>query len=366
MTHVLFDGDIRRYPGLRSLFWQWGVTVGRLSAEDWAPAGPTVEDCDAVVYLGAENLVSSGDSSAMPDGAGTEGEAASAAAPLLFIGSWLADESRKTPWVTIPDPGPGGSRLRAALQSCRERSRVLRGESEIRHDRDQFRNFLGHELRSPLTAINTALTVLAAEKEPGSDAAKMLAIARRNLTRLSRTVEWSQEMLALAEGPLTATLGPIRLACLAEALPERLDIHLDQEDGGFEVMTDPRLLGMLAAQMERVLAYARPGIDPVFRLDLDPETRDGRLTARVVTDSRGTREGPVARTGGVPSGQVFVAESGTELHHLVRLLISPNLLQALGVRPRLTCPDPATLELSLGLHRRTGKPSPLSQPSLSF
>ncbi len=366
MTHVLFDGDIRRHPGLRSLFWQFGVTVGSLSAADWALPGPTVEDCDAVVYLGGENRVSAGDSGAMPDGAETEGEFASAAAPLLVIGSWLANESLKTPWVTIPDPGPGGSHLRAALQSCQERSRMLRGDPDVRHDRNQFRNFLGHELRSPLTAINTALTVLAAEKDQGSDSAKMLAIARRNLTRLTRTVDWSQELLALADSPLTAALGPISLVSLAESLPDHLEVRLGDEDRAFEVMTDPRLLGVLAVQMERVLAYACPGNRPVFRLDLDPGTRDCRLTATVRTDPTAPHGTGASRTGGVPTGQALVDESGTELQHLVQYLISPDLTQVLGVKPRVTCTDPGTVALNLGLPGWTGKYSPLSETSLSF
>ena len=366
MTHVLFDGDIRRHPGLRSLFWQFGVTVGSLSAADWALLGPTVEDCDAVVYLGGENRVSAGDSGAMPDGAETEGEFASAAAPLLVIGSWLGNESLKTPWVTIPDPGPGGSHLRAALQSCQERSRMLRGDPDVRHDRNQFRNFLGHELRSPLTAINTALTVLAAEKDQGSDSAKMLAIARRNLTRLTRTVDWSQELLALADSPLTAALGPISLVSLAESLPDHLEVRLGDEDRAFEVTTDPRLLGVLAVQMERVLAYACPGNRPVFRLDLDPGTRDCRLTATVRTDPTAPHGTGASRTGGVPTGQALVDESGTELQHLVQYLISPDLTQVLGVKPRVTCTDLGTVALNLGLPGWSGKYSPLSETSLSF
>lgn len=365
MTHVLFDGDIRQHPGLRSLLWQWGVTVGRLSTGSGTCSVPTVEDCDAVVFLGAEDLVSSGDSGAMPDGAETEGAAASAAAPLLVIGSWLQNESRRTPWVTIQDPGPGGSRLRAALQSCQERSRILRGDSDVRHDQDQFRNFLGHELRSPLTAIKTALTVLAADKERGSDAAKMLEIARRNLTRLASTVEWSQEMMVLSETPLAPALGPISLASLAEAMPDHLDVHLPEQDRTFEVMTDPSLLGMLAVQMKRVLAYACPGIPTAFRISMDQESRDGCLIATAVADPGVSPPPGYPRTGGVPAGQSVLVESGTEQQHLVRMLISPELLQALGVRPRLTCTDSGAVELHLGLPGWSGNFAPLAEPLLS-
>jgi hypothetical protein len=365
LTHVLFDGDIRRHPELRSLLWQWGVTVGRLSTDARTCTVPSVEDCDAVVCLGAENQIPSSDSSAMPDGAETEGAVVSAAAPLLVIGSWLQNESRKSPWISILDPGPGGSRLRAALQSCQERSRILRGDSEARQDQDQYRNFLGHELRSPLTAIKTALTVLAADKEPGSDAAKMLDIARRNLTRLAKTVEWSQEMLALSETPLTAALGPVSLATLAEAMSDHLDVQLNERDRTFEVMTDLGLLAMLAVQMERVLDYARPGGRVVFRLSLDKESRDGRLIATVVADPQGSSRPGNPRTGGVPAGQSVLMESGAEQQHLVRMLISPELLQALGVRVRLTCTETGTVELHLGLPGWIENYSPHTEPSLS-
>jgi signal transduction histidine kinase len=347
LAHVLFDGDIRRHPALRSLFWQWGVTVGRLPASVGVGDQATVEDCDAVVHLCSGADPTGFVSGAMPDGAEAEGVAAAEAAPLLVIG---AGPVAAVPWITIPDPGPEGTRLKAALQSCQERTRMLRGDSHSRHDLDQFRNFLGHELRSPLTAIKTALTVLETEgsDEPGS--ARMLRIALRNLIRLTETVEWSQELMSLAEAPPTAELGPVSLASLAEAIPDHLDVHLDEKHESCEVLTDPRLLGILAGQMERVLANACPGSRPVFVLALDPGSGDCRLSAMV------------SRTGGMEAGHDLGDFNRAEFDHLVRMLISPQLLQALGVKPRIPAEDRAEVELTVGLPSCAGTLSPAPGP----
>ncbi len=344
MSHILFDGDIRQFPALRSLFWQWGVTVGRLPDNARATGRATVEDCDAVVLVA--ELADSGDSdsSAMPDGAETEGEAAVEAAPLLVIGDGpVAVE----PWITIPHPGPGGSRLKVALQSCQERARILRGDPHSRHERDQFRDFLGHELRSPLTAIKTALTVLEAEGGRESGSGRMLRIAQRNLIRLAGTVEWSQELMSLAEAPPIAEFGPVSLVSLSKAIPAHLNVHLDEKNGSHEVNTDPRLLGMLAGQMGRVLAFACPGGPATFLLGRDPSSGDCRLSCSVVQDI-GPENGEWSRI---------------EFDHLVRMLISPQLLQVLGVRVRLSAEHVNAVELTLELPLCSGTNSPVPEPT---
>ena len=346
LSHILFDGDIRQYPALRSLFWQWGVTVGRLPAGIRPGGRATVEDCDAVVHVAELADPAEIDSGAMPDGAETEGEAAVEAAPLLVIGTGpVAVE----PWITIPHPGPAGSRLKAALQSCREHARMLRGDTHSRHERDQFRDFLGHELRSPLTAIKTALTVLEAEGGHAPGPGRMLRIARRNLVRLAETVEWSQELMSLAEVPPAADIGPVSLVSLAKAVPSSLNTRLDEKHGTQEVDTDPRLLGMLAGQMRRVLTLACPQGRPVFRLGLDPRSGDCRLSCTVVQDN----------------GPENAEWSRAELDHQVRMLISPQLLQVLGVRPRLSIDDHGTVELALDLPLTTGTVSLAQDPANS-
>lgn len=362
LVHVLFHGDIQRRPALRSLFWQWGVTVGCLPSNIHPPGLATVEDCDAVVHLCGETDPTEFVSGAMPDGGLAEGEAAAEAAPLLVIG---AGPVAGIPWITIPDPGPGGSRLKAALQSCQERARQLRGDSCSSHELEQFRDFLGHELRSPLTAIKTALMVMQAETEHEPGSARMLRIALRNLGRLTETVGWSQELMSLAEAPPTVELTPVSLAILARAIPAHLDVHLDKKHESRKVLTDCRLLGILAGQMERVLAYARPGSRPVFRLELDSDRGDCLLTASVAED----REDPVvSRVSPTDGGGVDHDPpdcNQVEFDHLVRMLISPNLVQILGVRSRISADERGVLELTIGLPRWTGEISPAPDPALT-
>lgn len=343
LTHVLFNGDIQRHPALRSLLWQWGVTVGRLPHNDGTAVRATVEDCDTVLLLIQDPGHEEFDFGAMPDGADAEG-AAAAAAPLLAIGP----ESRtkaENPWVTIPEVGPGGSRLKAALQSCLIRARDLRGQSASRYDDNQFRDFVGHELRSPLTAVKTALTALGVEKTPGPGSVRMLELAMRNLKRLADTVEWSQELVSLAETAPAAHLVPVHATAVAGVIPDHLEVLLEKNGEADEILTDLRLLGILTCQMERVFHYACPGSRPIFHLVLDQDSGDCRLTASVSENGRTTP--PWNRA---------------EFENLARMLISPHLLQVLGVGTRVRIGAGDIAELSLGLPLWTVGATPAREP----
>ena len=344
MAHILFDGDIRRHPALRSLLWQWGVTVGSLPQEIRSPDQVTVEDCDAVILLRGGPTPDRPPQGAMPDGAETEGVAA--AAPLLVIGQGSVPPDS---WVVIPDPGPGGSRLKAALQSCQERARVLRGDRGSRRDLAQFRDFLGHELRSPLTAIKTALAALKVDEAVADNTSGMLDIAQRNLGRLEQTVEWSQDLMGLAEAPPVGDLQPVSLKTLADVFPERLEVRLDAARSAGDVLTDAGLLGRLAIQMERVLSFACPGCSPSFRLESDPDTGEGRLVATVLTSGRHEGHSPVSRAGRLSDATDAAGWNRVEFEHLTRMLVSPELLQALGVRIRIAADSRGVAELSASL-----------------
>ncbi|MEN8005967.1 MAG: hypothetical protein ABFS42_03090 [Candidatus Krumholzibacteriota bacterium] len=340
MAHVLFNGDIQRHPALRSLLWQWGVTVGRLPQGDPAGFQATVEDCDAVLHLQKDSGHAENGFSAMPDGADAGG-AAAAAAPLLVVGS-ESDSLAVNPWITIPDFGPGGSRLKVAVQSCVKRARVLRGEVGSQHDESRFRDFVGHELRSPLTAVKTALTVLGDEKDPAPGSARMLSLALRNLNRLADAVEWSQELMWLAEEAPAADLVPQPASAMVGTIPDHLEVRLDQNSASCEILTDLRLLGILTRQMERVFTFLCPANRPVFRLETDPVSGDCRLSVLVSGIGEETRL------------------DRAEFENLTRMLISPHLLQVLGVKPRLgTGPrDHAELSIVLPLWSAVAPPAP--------
>ena len=356
LAHVLFIGDIQQYPALRTLLWQWGVTVGRLPEDSRSGVQATVEDCDAVVQLNQGSGQAEIDFGAMPDGAEAEGEVA-AAAPLLAIGS----ESENS-WITISEVGPGGSRLKVALQSCLERARVLRGESGSRHDGNQFRDFVGHELRSPLTAVKTALTALGNEKPPGPGSVRMLELAMRNLERLADTVEWSQELRSLAETVPGADLVPVPAAAVAGVIPDHLEVRLEKNCESGEILTDLGLLGILTRQMERVFSYACPGNHPVFRLEFDPDSGDCRLSARVSENEKEATANRVSRSGGKEAGLDKDMWNRTEFENLTRMLISPHLLQVLGVKSRIRSGLRGVVELSIGLPMWSAAASAAREP----
>ncbi len=364
MTHVLFNGEIQQYPALRSLLWQWGVTVGRLPGGDPAGARATVEDCDAVLQLNRVPVHEDreeNDFGAMPDGAEAEG-AVAAAAPLLAIGSESGSENS---WITIPEVGPGGSRLKIALQSCLERARVLRGQSGFQHDENQFRDFVGHELRSPLTAVMTAVTALGDEKSPGPGSIRMLGLAVRNLKRLADTVEWSQELMSLAQGVPAADLVPVPVAAVAGVIPDHLEVRLDKNCESGEILTDLRLLGILARQMERVFSYACPGNSPVFRLEVDPDSGDCRFSALVLENEKEVSARRVSRSGGKETGPDKARWNRTEFENLSRMLISPHLLQVLGVKSRLPSGPRGQAELSIGLPMWSASASMVREPLIT-
>jgi hypothetical protein len=349
LAHVVFDGEIQQHPALRSLLWQWGVTVGPLPGSGRVGVLATVEDCDAVLSVGNKSHASDIDFSAMPDGAEAEG-AAAAAAPLLVVGPLTESGAQfGHELVSIPDFGPGGSRLKAALHSCVEKSRLLRGEAGARHDLNQFRDFVGHELRSPLTAVKTALTALEDSENPDPGAARMLSIALRNLRRLTETVEWSQELTSLAETTPVADLAPVPAAAVARVIPDHLDVHLGQNCESGEILTDLGLLGVLVRQMERVFAYGCPEKRPTFRLEFDPDGGDCRLSAYVTESGNEAASNRVSRSGGREPSRDKATWNRAEFENLSRMLISPQLLQVLGVKTRIPSSQRGTLELSIGL-----------------
>jgi signal transduction histidine kinase len=91
-----------------------------------------------------------------------------------------------------------GDALRRRLEACFAEARRLRGGAEPCPLSLRYRDFLGHELRSPLTALRTALEEIAAS--PG-DPGPLPQIALRNVERLQQVLEWSQGLLALADLP---------------------------------------------------------------------------------------------------------------------------------------------------------------------
>jgi hypothetical protein len=200
MAHILLFGDEAQCAPIRAQLVQWGLTVASLSSGASVPDCIGVDECDVVLVVGGTAAGRPG-----PDAVSDGGRGAVPAAPRLFLsGEASAAERSREVWLSVQDG------CRVARERRNSFGPAIAAPGEDVHQ-------VGHELRSPLTAIKTALEVMEGDlhtwnDEPADIEAqlKMLEIALRNVRRLHRAVEWSQMMLAgpRAGGePLTADSG---------------------------------------------------------------------------------------------------------------------------------------------------------------
>ncbi|MFO7609110.1 MAG: hypothetical protein R6X35_07910 [Candidatus Krumholzibacteriia bacterium] len=197
MPHILIMGPGQPPADTRRRLAAWGLTsAGGGDACHRRP--PTVADCDAVLWFGAPPAL-------LPAAADEP------AAPVLLVGQ---TDPHGAAWQVIPPRKAAGDCLRRALELCCARGRALRERGVEDPLRVRWRDFLGHELRSPLTAIRTALEEI--EAAPG-DPGPLPEIALRNVGRLQQVLEWSQDLLALAESPSGAADEALR--ALAASAP---------------------------------------------------------------------------------------------------------------------------------------------------
>jgi len=317
VSHVVLGGDEHQVSELLPWLKKWGITTGHLGSEDPVP---TVWQCDVVIWSGQPDRYQGACQGTLPDGSGG---AAGPAAPLIFItAEKVPSDLMPVGAISLVGPGPDVSRLRSILRDALVRSQLLRGEfrgdargCEV-DDADAYLHFLGHELRSPLTAIKTALEVL--ESDPGGSQAgpadfthKMLNIALRNVRRLHQTMDWSQELLAAGVAPVVASPREVTVAELASGLARLGAVEVDAECRAQALETDPELVEALVAQMTRAVIMACPEQTPMVALDLCSESPQ---TLRVVVTTIET-----------------VAEPDT-FDRVARFLTSPRLVEALGAR----------------------------------
>lgn len=213
MAHIILYGDESRCAPIRAQLVRWGLTVGSPAAGDPAPEGVGVDACDVVLVVGGAAAGLPGPV-AVSDG----GRGAAPAAPRFYLSDEeLADGCPSSLLPRLLDAGRLAADTRAA------------GAGAVLEDGDDVHR-IGHELRSPLTAIKTALELMESDlgqwrADPADVEAqlKMLQIALRNVRRLHRAIEWSQMLLAgprVEADPLTAAdQAPSARTALVEDAP---------------------------------------------------------------------------------------------------------------------------------------------------
>lgn len=358
MSHVQLGGDEQQVSALRFLLAKWGVTVGRLGPAD---TRPTVLDCDAVILHGNCDPQRDACLGTMPDGSGA---AAGWAAPLIFINDH--DRPRHTlpdDWMVLPGVDPDGSNLQRALQVAVTAADARRNDSSgpepecDRREADSYLHFLGHELRSPLTAIKTSLEVLAGElgdlepeAEDKQSNLKMLTIALRNVRRLQQTVDWSQDLLAAQDSARPARLRQAAVRDLAEGLREVGAVTVVPASRELELLTDPELLEVVATQMIRAVSMACPGQPISLGLGADPDESD--RCHLVVTAADGESAAPSVMSRRTQYVRAYGDDSPRcEVERLARFMVAQCLVTALGgeISTPETDGERPTLVLSLPL-----------------
>ncbi|MCB1182112.1 hypothetical protein KDM41_01680 [bacterium] len=334
MSHVLLDGEERNTAAVRFLLMKWGVTSGAVPS---AGATPTVHDGDAVILAdadAAERMIAAG---TLPHG---PGGAVGPAAPLICITGGRPLPGAPAAWLLLEAIDADGSNLRLALRSSIARARSLRGdprpEPRPEAPQDSYLHFLGHELRSPLTAIKTALEVLEGEMGglgpdgvPPRGPLKMLSIALRNVRRLHRTVEWSQDLLArrdLFATPRPRTLALVELTARLQGLGTVL---LAPDLAEADIDADPDLLESLVTQAARALGLACPDHPLTIAIASGPESAGLDL---LIAAADGATPVPGAVAGRTRLVAAREADTGAceDLERLAGFLVPAELVSAAG------------------------------------
>lgn len=108
--------------------------------------------------------------------------------------------------------------IASAVGQFLERRRAERLDSELNRTREEYLNLIGHEVRTPLTAIESYTDLLLAD--PGLaevDHAELLEVVQRNAKAMHGLVDTLLDVAALRAGDITVTHQPVELARLCHA-----------------------------------------------------------------------------------------------------------------------------------------------------
>ncbi len=337
MSHVLLGGDEQQVTELRFLLAKWGVTVGQLPFVDDVP---TVLDCDAVILQGNFEEFRDACLGTVPDG--SRG-AAAPAAPLIFINSAdLSLTELPAQWLVLAGTDRHGAELRLALRSSLNRASELRrevvgeGVAGGHQESDSYLHFLGHELRSPLTAIKTSLEVLegemggmGAEGVAADPKLKMVDIALRNVRRLHQTVEWSQDLLAANAGAGPVDWQQVAIDEIVGHWHGAGEVSVAEGLRDLEVQTDARLLSSVVTQMSRAVSMACPNSPIAIRLEENPAQEFGLQLIVAAADGEHELAAAASHRTRLVNATAGV-DPADELERLARFMVAPQLVETLA------------------------------------
>jgi len=329
VTHVLLEKNLNSGKDIRHWLSRWGMTMGSCDPSQPNFQWPTVLECDLVIMsagtaetMGADHPASENDS----------------LAPVILLGVSASLLLARDAWQVLPQPNPDAQQLRMAVQTCLEQVALLRHGPAAGQDREDFLSFLGHEMRSPLTATKTALEVLqgdlgglGSDEGPANPQLKMLDIALRNVRRLHHTVEWSQELMASSPVQQNIQLRDVEGGQLEEALEKKHTSFWDAATKPLNLHTDTDALSMVMDQVVRAFHFAIPQCQPLWSAQCSAEEQGALILT--LTPARGSVQDGAPRVSrlGLTSSDMQGDSAKVELERLVRFVVSGVLVSRLGL-----------------------------------
>ncbi len=178
--------------------------------------------------------------------------------------------------------------------------------------RKEFISNVSHEFRIPLTSLGGFLELLEQNKIPDRDRARVIAMMRTDVDRLSRLVHESLDLSRLQTGKIALSREQLPLASAVESAVERLMPQAEQKNLHLEVTVPPHLsvyadedrlqqilLNLIgnavqhSPERERVRISARAASDPVQHperqpLHLPSEQTPERTFVEIAVENSGT------------------------------------------------------------------------------
>ncbi|PIV80240.1 hypothetical protein COW53_10755 [bacterium CG17_big_fil_post_rev_8_21_14_2_50_64_8] len=255
MAHILLGKGIWKDEQLRNQLRSWGVTCGLWRRGAKPGVLPGIWACDAYLLGPAD------------EGAQLKAAQRPQNEPCAPMLAWDGVEARMP--AGAPDaavvPNSGGGGLLASLQVCVAHSAGLRDfQGAVPVLETNPLRVIGHELLTPLTAIQTALEILSDSEDEQQDEDsrqrrhRMLNLALRNTTRLAEAVDWSRGILE-PEDPIRPGRSAERhqAGALSAGLAKLAPLVTSADPDGVLAQTEPLL--ELAGKMLTALREALPG-----------------------------------------------------------------------------------------------------------
>ncbi len=263
-------------------------------------------------------------------------------APLLLVGpeacaSAFRDALRLGAIGMCAAP-PDAARLRELLAQARargDRAQAVAARAELH----RYLGYLSHRLRTPVTSLSSALTILeeAGAETRGTTTEHFLEVGRRNVQRLSETIERIEELVALENGEVALRPAPSSLPDVADRLRRwmarlrreelaHLELDVRPHSGGM-LCDGPRLAQLLAQFLGVATGMADARRPTVATLQLVPGS-DGTALLRCCAHGIGA---------GAAQGMTVPEASGDRTEARDRLLryeVSDRLVRAFNARLR--------------------------------